>query len=44
MALFVALTPLQAQAESGVRDFKPGALKSALASGKPVLLHYKTKW
>lgn len=41
MAMFV---PMSAQAQGGTVNFKPGALKAAIADGKTVLLHYKSTW
>jgi hypothetical protein len=44
LACIAALVPLSAQAQDGTVPYKPGALKTAIADGKTVLLHYKSTW
>ena len=39
-----ATLPITAQAGGATVDFKPGAIKAALAKSDAVLLHYKSTW
>lgn len=39
-----ALAALPAEANDGFVDYKPGAVKAAVARGETVLLHYKSTW
>ena len=44
LAWFVMLIPAAAQAGPGTVNYKPGALKAAVAKGETVLLFYKSTW
>ena len=44
LAWFVMLVPMAAQAGPGTVNYKPGALKAAIAKGQTVLLFYKSTW
>lgn len=44
LAWFLVAVPLTAQAADGWVEYKPGALKAALARGETVLLDYKATW
>ncbi len=44
LAWFVMLIPVAAQAGPGTVNYKPGALRAAIAKGETVLLFYKSTW
>ncbi len=44
LAWLVVALPMAADAGSGTVNYKPGAIKAAVARGETVLVHYKSTW
>ena len=44
LSLLLVAAPITAQAGTGYAIYKPGLIKSAIASGETVLLAYLSSW